>query len=207
MTQLAPIIPLRTESTNDALHQLFLDARTHNGWLPRDVSDETIHALYDALRMGPTAANSTPGRFVFVKSAEAKERLRPALAPGNVEKVMTAPVTVIVAMDDAFHEQMPKLFPARPQMRESMGAMAGAERERFLVQNASLQSGYLILAARALGLDAGPLGGFDRAKVDAAFFADVPWKSLLLVNLGYGDTSKLFPRNPRLDFGDAARIA
>lgn len=208
MTQLAPIVPLHAEAseTDALLHRVLLDARTHNGWLPDPIDDEVLRRLYDALRMGPTAVNSTPARFVFVKSREAKERLRPALAPGNVDKTMAAPVTVIVAYDTQFHEKMPALFPARPQMKDAMAALAGPARDHFLVQNASLQSGYLILAARALGLDAGPMGGFDREQVDAAFFGDVPWKSVLLVNLGHGDPAKLFPRNPRLPFDEAARI-
>jgi 3-hydroxypropanoate dehydrogenase len=193
-------------TSTQILHRTVLDARTHNGWLDRPVDDATLERLYDALRMGPTAANSLPGRFVFVKSAEAKERLRPALSPGNLDKTMSAPVTAIVAYDTEFYEQMPKLFPARPGMRDSFAAMPQAQRDFMLLQNGSLQAGYLILAARALGLDAGPMGGFDRDKVDAAFFTDQPWKSILLVNLGHGDPAKLFPRNPRLDFAEAARI-
>lgn len=189
------------------LQQILLEARTHNGWLPEPVDDATLHRLYGALRFGPTAANSGPARFVFVKSPEAKERLRPCLAPGNVEKTMSAPVTAIVAYDTRFYEKMPKLFPDRPVLGEALAGMPPEQRDFFLVQNASLQAGYLILAARALGLDCGPMAGFDREKVDAAFFADVPWKSTLLINLGHGDPSKLYPRNPRLDFEEACRIA
>jgi 3-hydroxypropanoate dehydrogenase len=188
------------------LQQLFLEARTHNGWRAEPVDDITLRRLYEALRLGPTAANSVPARIVFVKSAEAKERLRPCLAPGNVEKTMSAPVTAIVAYDTRFHEKMPKLFPARPTMGEALAAMPPEQRDFMLLQNASLQAGYLILAARALGLDCGPMAGFDREKVDAAFFADKPWKSTLLINLGHGDPEKLFPRNPRLDFEEACRI-
>jgi 3-hydroxypropanoate dehydrogenase len=188
------------------LQRTFFDARTHNGWLAEPIDDATLHRLYEALRMGPTAVNSVPARFVFVKSPEAKQRLLPALSPGNVDKTMSAPVTAIVAYDTQFYDQMPKLFPARPGMRDSLAAMPEAQRDFMLLQNASLQAGYLILAARALGLDTGPMGGFDRDKVDAAFLADTPWKSILLVNLGYGDPAKLFPRNPRLDFDEAARI-
>ncbi|MDI1446056.1 malonic semialdehyde reductase [Polyangium sp. 6x1] len=188
------------------LKQIFFEARTHNGWLAEPVDDATLRRLYEALRLGPTAANSVPARIVFVKSPEAKERLRPCLDAGNVEKTMRAPVTAIIAYDTRFHEKMPKLFPARPTMGEALAAMPPEHRDAFLLQNASLQAGYLILAARALGLDCGPMGGFDREKVNAAFLADVPWKSVLLVNLGHGDPEKLFPRNPRLDFEEACRI-
>ena len=189
-----------------SLHQLFLDARTHNGWLPQPVEDATLRRLYDILKMAPTSANTQPVRIVFVKSAEAKERLRPCMAAGNVDKTMAAPATAIVAIDWQFHDKMPKLFPARPQMRDSMAAMPDAARETFLMQNGSLQAAYLILAARALGLDCGPMGGFDKAKVDAAFFEGTSWRSILVVNLGHGDPQKLYPRNPRLDFEEACRI-
>ncbi len=191
---------------DDDLDLLFLGARTHNAWLPRPVEDATLRRLYELARMPPTAANSQPLRLVFVRSAEAKERLRPALAPGNVEKTMAAPVTAIVAYDLRFHEKMPELFPARPEMGAGMAAMPEAARDRFLMQNGSLQGAYVILAARALGLDCGPMGGFDNAKVDAAFFADGRWRSNFLLNLGYGDASKVWPRNPRLDFDAACRI-
>ena len=196
----------RTPRAPGVLDRLFLDARTHNGFLDKPVDEATLRQLYDAVRMGPTAANTLPARFVFVTSPEGKARLLPAVAPGNVDKVVAAPVTAIVAYDAEFYEQMPKLFPARPQMRDTFAAMPQEARDFMLLQNASLQAGYLILAARALGLDTGPMGGFDRAAVDKEFFGDAPWKSILLVNLGYGDPAKLFPRNPRLDFGEAARI-
>ncbi len=189
------------------LKLLFTDARTHMGWLPRPIEDSTLRQIYELARMGPTAANAQPLRVVFVKSAAAKERLRPSLSPGNLDKTMAAPAVAIIAADRAFHEKMPKLFPARgEQLRESMGKMDGDKRERFLLQNSSLQAAFFILAARALGLDCGPMGGFDSAKVDAAFFPDGKWTSNLLVNLGYGDASKLHPRNPRLDFDEACRI-
>ena len=191
----------------DGLDLLFRKARTYNSWLDRPVSDETLRRLYDLMKWAPTSANSNPARIVFVRTTAGKERLRPALAPANVQKVMTAPVTAIIAYDTRFHEKMPKLFPARPTMGEALAGMPPEQRDFFLLQNASLQAGYLILAARALGLDCGPMSGFDNAKVDATFFADVPWKSILLVNLGHGDPAKLFPRNPRLDFEEACRIA
>ena len=192
--------------SDESLERLFLQARTHNGWLDAPVDDALLRRVYELARLGPTAANSVPGRFVFVRSAAAKERLRPALAAGNVDKTMAAPATVIVAYDEAFHTRMPELFPARPQMGETLAAMPADKRDWMLLQNASLQAGYLIMAARALGLDCGPMGGFDRAAVDRAFFEGTPWKSILLVNLGHGDPAKLHPRNPRLAFEQAARI-
>lgn len=197
-----------TDSSRTQLEKtLFLDARTHNGFRDRPVDDAVLEHLYGLLRMGPTAANSQPGRFLFVKSAAAKEKLRPALAEGNVEKTMQAPVTVVVAYDDAFYEQMPTLFPARPTMKDQLASMPEPARTAMALQSASLQAGYMILAARSLGLDCGPMGGFDRATVDAAFFAGTTWRSSLLINLGYGDETKLYPRNPRLAFADACRVA
>lgn len=199
--------PSINDLQNTILAQLFLSARTHNGWQPQPIEQETLQRLYELARMPPTAANSQPARFLFVTSEAAKARLKPALDPGNVDKTMAAPVTAIVAYDTLFHDQMTKLFPARPEMRERLGGIPEPFRESFLQQNTALQAGYLMLAARALGLDCGPMGGFDRAKVDAAFFgAELPWKSTLLINLGYGDPAKLFPRNPRLDFAEACRI-
>jgi 3-hydroxypropanoate dehydrogenase len=193
------------ELDTSVLDQLFLKARTHNGWLDRPVSDETIHRLYDVMRMGPTSANTTPVRIVFVKSREAKERLKPALMASNVDKTMAAPVTAIVAYDPNFYEHLPRLFPGR-DMKSMFASMPEAARNHAAVLNAALQGGYLIIAARALGLDCGPMAGFDRAKVDAAFLAELSWKSLFLLNLGYGDATQVFPRNPRFDFAEAARI-
>jgi 3-hydroxypropanoate dehydrogenase len=187
------------------LDLLFLEAHTHNGWVDRPVPDELLRRLYEIARMGPTSANSNPMRIVFVKSAAAKERLRPTLSPGNVDKTMAAPATAIVAYDLEFHEKMPKLFPAR-DYKTSFAAMPAERRERIAFQNSALGGAYLILAARALGLDCGPMGGFDNAKLDAEFFADGKWKSNLLVNIGYGDPAKVSPRNPRLDFDEACRI-
>ena len=188
-----------------ALRQLFLDARTHMNWLDRPVSDELLHQLYDLARMGPTATNSSPFRVVFVKSAAGKEKLKPALSPTNVDKTMNAPATAIVAWDSAFPEQMPRLFPGR-DLKTMLSALPAEKRERMGLQSGTLQGGYLILAARALGLDCGPMAGFDNARVDEAFFAGSTWKSNFLLNLGYGDASKLHPRLPRLDFAEAARI-
>jgi 3-hydroxypropanoate dehydrogenase len=188
-----------------ALRLLFLDARTHHGWRAEPVSDETLRKVWELARMGPTSGNLSPARVVFVKSAEAKERLRPALAPGNVEKTMQAPVTAIVAYDTEFHEKSPLLSPRR-DMRPMLQGLPAPVRDRVALVSGSLQGAYLILAARALGLDCGPMGGFDAAKVDEAFFKGTTWKANFLVNLGHGDEAKLNPRAPRLEFGDACRF-
>ena len=191
--------------SDDALDQLFREARTHNAWLPKPVDDALLRQVFALAVMGPTSANSSPGRFVFVKTADAKAKLKPALAPGNVDKTMAAPVTVIVGMDLAFYDQLPTLFP----QADARSWFAGNDEAiRSTAQrNSSLQGAYLIMAARALGLDAGPMSGFDSAKVDEAFFAGTTIKSNFLINLGYGDRSKLHARNPRLSFEEAARIA
>jgi 3-hydroxypropanoate dehydrogenase len=188
----------------DALDQLFRTARTHNE-IGGEVSDELLHQLYDLLKWGPTTANSCPARFVFVKSAEAKAKLGPALDAGNYAKTMAAPVTVIVAYDTTFFEKMPYLFP-HTDARGWFDSKPAAAIETICLRNGSLQGAYLLLAARALGLDCGPMSGFDNAKVDATFFAGTPWKSNFLVNLGHGEADKLFPRSPRLAFDEAARI-
>ncbi|NOK39051.1 malonic semialdehyde reductase [Corallococcus exercitus] len=195
-----------TALDTDALEQLFTEARTHSAWQDRPVTEETLRRIYELARMAPTAVNSQPVRLVFVKSREAKERLKPTLSPGNVDKTMQAPVTVIIAYDTAFHEQMPRLFPSR-DMKSVFAAWTPEAREQSALLNGSLQAGYVILAARALGLDCGPMGGFDKAKVDEAFLQGTGWKSNILLNLGYGDPAKLFPRNPRLSFEDACRMA
>jgi 3-hydroxypropanoate dehydrogenase len=188
-----------------ALDTLFRQARTHNGFTPEPVTDATLQELYDLLKWGPTAANSCPGRFVFVKSREAKERLRPALSPGNVDKTMAAPVTVIVAYDLEFYEHLPKLFPHT----DARSWFAGKSDEHIRTnafRGGTLQGAYLIVAARALGLDCGPMGGFDHGQVDAAFFSDGKVKSNFLCNLGHGDPARVHRRNPRLDFDEACRI-
>jgi 3-hydroxypropanoate dehydrogenase len=190
--------------SDDALDQLFRNARTHNGWQPKPVDDALLRQLVELVLLGPTSANSSPGRFVFVKSQEAKEKLRPALSAGNLEKTMAAPVTVIVGMDMAFYEHLPKLFPhadARSWFAGNEKAIADTA-----FRNATLQGGYLIMAARALGLDTGAMSGFDAAKVDAAFFAGTTVKANFLINLGYGDPSKLFARSPRFTFDETAQI-
>lgn len=187
-----------------ALDQLFRTARTQNAFQDRPVEDSQLHALYELLKWGPTAANTTPARFVFVKSAEAKQKLAPALSEGNLAKTMAAPVTVIIGHDLDFHEKLPYLFPHTDAKSWFDGPREG--REEAALRNSSLQGAYLMLAARALGLDVGPMSGFDAAKVDEAFFAGTAIKTNFIVNLGYGDPAGVFPRLPRLSFDEAARI-
>ena len=193
-----------TRISNDALDQLLRQARTHSTWLPKRVPVELLREVYDLARMGPTSANSTPARFLFLESEAAKARLLPALAPLNVDKTKAAPVTVIVAWDAEFYEKLPQLFPHADMRSHFVGNQAVIDETAF--RNSSLQGGYFILAARALGLDCGPMSGFDKAKVNAEFFPDGKWKANFLCNLGYGDRSKLFPRNPRLEFDEACRV-
>jgi len=185
---------------------LFKEARTHNKWNAEPVSDETLHELYELLKFGPTSANSSPARFVFVRTKEGKEKLAPALSAGNTEKTMTAPVTVIVAYDPKFFEKLPTLFPHNPDAASwftSNDSLAATTAFR----NGTLQGAYLMIAARALGLDTGAMSGFDNAKVDAAFFASNGWRSNFLVNLGHGDPAGLFTRSPRLSFDEACVLA
>lgn len=191
--------------SDSALDQLFLTARTHNAWQDKPVDDALLHRLIDLAKFGPTSANSSPARFVFVKSPEAKARLKPALSEGNLAKTLAAPVTVVVGMDMAFYDHLPRLFPHADARSWFAGNDALIQATAF--RNSSLQGAYLIMAARALGLDAGPMSGFDNAAVDAAFFAGTTVKSNFLVNLGYGDPAGLHPRGPRFDFDDIARIA
>ena len=185
---------------------IFRDARTHNAF-SGSVSDAQLHELYDLLKWGPTTMNTQPARIVFVRTREGKEMLRPALSPGNLDKTMAAPVTAIIAFDLEFYENLPKAFPHRP---DAINGFKGEDKksgnERTAFRNGSLQGAYFIIAARALGLDCGPMSGFDNAKVDAAFFPDGRWKSNFLINLGKGDPAKLMPRNPRLTFEEACRI-
>ena len=190
--------------SDDAMKQLFLQARTHNAWLSKRVPIEALREAYELARWGPTSANSTPARFVFLESEAAKARLLPALAPLNVEKTKAAPVTAIVAWDTEFYEKLPKLFPHADMRSLFAGNTSLAEETAF--RNSSLQGGYFILAARALGFDCGPMSGFDKAKVNAEFFPDGKWKVNFLCNLGYGDHSKLYPRSPRLEFDEACRV-
>ncbi len=187
-----------------ALDRLFRTARTANAFRPIPVSDETIRHLFDLVVMGPTSANQLPGRFVFVRSPEGKAKLADAVSPGNRDKTASAPLTAIVAYDPAFYENLPRTFPHADARSWFVGKPEFAERSAFL--NSTLQVAYLILAARGLGLDAGPMTGFDSAKVDAAFFAESGWKSTVLINLGYGDHAKTMGRLPRLPFEEIARI-
>lgn len=191
---------------NDAdLNLLFLEARTHNGWLDKPVEDALLRRIYEVARMAPTTANTQPMRVVFVKSPEAKERLRPAIAAGNLAKTMSAPVTAIIAHDLEFYEKLPRLMP-HVDARSWFAGAPKERNERVAFQSGTLQGAYLLITARALGLDCGPMAGFDNAKVDAEFFPDGKWRSNFLMNLGYGDPAKVHPRNPRLDFEEACRI-
>jgi 3-hydroxypropanoate dehydrogenase len=187
------------------LDQLFRTARTRNGWTDRRVSDAQIRELYELLKLGPTSANSCPGRFVWVRTPEGKARLAALASQTNRPKILAAPLTVIIGFDLDFAEQLPKLFPARgQQMKELFQNADLAQTTAF--RNGSLQGGYLILAARALGLDTGPMSGFDNKAVDAEFFAGTPIKSNFLCSIGYGSDENLFPRNPRLTFEEAGRF-
>ena len=188
-----------------ALNQLFLDARTHNAWQDRPVPDELLHRLYETYRMGPTSANCCPARVVFVKSPAAKEQLAPALSEGNRAKSMAAPVTAIIGYDLHFYEKLGKLFPNAP---DAPSWFNGDEKTAFTnaFRNGTLQGAYLIIAARALGLDCGPMSGFDNGKVDELFFAGTSVRSNFICSLGYGDPKGVYPRNPRLSFGEACRI-
>jgi 3-hydroxypropanoate dehydrogenase len=198
-------LPLTIDTLDAAaLDQLFRATRTHNKWQDRPVPDTKLQELYDLLKYGPTSANSSPARFVFIRTAEGKARLKPALSEGNVEKTMSAPVIVIVAHDTRFYDELPKLFPHADARSWFAGNESLAEVTAF--RNGTLQGAYLIMAARAVGLDTGPMSGFDNAAVDEAFFAGTSWKSNFLVNLGFGDDSGLFPRSPRLSFDEAARL-
>ncbi|MDY0882171.1 malonic semialdehyde reductase [Dongia soli] len=188
-----------------AIDLLFLKAHTQRRWLDREVPDPLLRQIYELARMGPTSANCQPLRIDFVRSPAAKEKLRPALSEGNVEQTMSAPATAVFAADHEFYEFLPKLFPQADAKSWFTGSEA-ATRETAQM-NATLQAGYFIMAARGLGLDCGPMSGFDRAKVNAAFFSGSAWKALFLCNLGYGDPTGYRPRNPRLDFSEACRIA
>jgi 3-hydroxypropanoate dehydrogenase len=188
-----------------ALDQLFRTARTYNAFLPKEVTDEQLHALYELAKFGPTSANSSPARLVFVKSAAAKEKLKPFLSEGNRAKTMAAPVTAIVGTDHAFYEKLPQLFPHADARSWFVGNQPMIDTTAF--RNATLQGAYVIMAARSIGLDCGPMSGFDNAGVDQAFFAGTTIKSNFLINIGYGDSSRdLFPRSPRLSFDEACRV-
>jgi len=204
---------------DQALDQIFRTARTYGAWLDKPVTDNTLRQVYDLMKWGPTSANTSPARLALIRSKEAKERLRPTLSPGNVDKTMAAPVTVIIAYDLLFFEKLPKLFPHNPKMRDHFTSNPQLV-EVTAKRNSSLQGAYLMIAARALGLDCGPMSGFDNAKVDEEFFGAGKEcegceqeffpaghvKSNFLCNLGYGDPAKLFPRGPRLDFDEACSL-
>lgn len=187
-----------------ALDLLFREARTQNKWQDRPVPDATLQQIYDILKWGPTSANCSPARFVFIRTKEGKERLRPALSSGNTEKTMTAPVTVIIAYDPHFYDHLPKLFP-HADAKAWFTSNEGLARDTAF-RNGTLQGAYLMIAARALGLDVGGMSGFDNAKVDEAFFPWNGWKSNFLCNLGYGDPAGLYGRLPRLTFDEACRL-
>ena len=210
-----------THRINDeACDALFRTARTHSAWLDHPVDDGLLHRIYDMMKWGPTSANCCPVRILFLRTRPAKERLRPALQPANVEKTMKAPVTAVIAYDSKFYEVLPRLFPAMPGAKE-MFAKSQELADSTAMRNGSLQGAYFMLAARSLGLDCGPMSGFDNAKVDQEFLpAAAPWtgaidggfiaagavKSNFLCNLGYGDATKLHPRGPRLDFDEACQL-
>jgi 3-hydroxypropanoate dehydrogenase len=190
---------------NVSTEKLFTQARTQNGYLPDPVPDATLHELWELLKWGPTSANCSPARIVFVRSGPAKDKLVGCMNAGNVEKVRQAPVTAVIGMDMAFYEQLPKLFPhtnARPWFEGKPELIAATA-----FRNSSLQGAYLIIAARALGLDCGPMSGFDAAKMDAAFWAGTAVKTNFVCALGRGDPAKVFARSPRLSFDEACRIA
>ena len=190
--------------TEKAMQQLFTEARTHNGWLPEPVSDDLLKKVYDLAKFGPTSANCCPLRIVFIKTEAGKARLKPILMDGNIEKTMAAPVTALMAMDMKFYDHLPMLFPAADARSWFAGNDAaildGAQR------NSTLQAAYFIIAARAYGLDCGPMSGFDKAKADEVFFKGTSFKSNFLCNLGHGDPAKLFPRSPRFKFEDVCLI-
>jgi len=189
----------------DAQECLFLNARSHAGWQNKPVSDDQLRELYDLARWGPTSMNCLPMRLVFLKSAEAKARLKPTLAEGNIDKALAAPVTVIVAYDTKFYEHLPTLFPHMDNAQE-MYADNAVLTEQTAMRNSSLQGAYLIQAARSLGLDVGPMSGFDNNRVDLEFFPEGNYKSNFLINIGYGDSEKLHPRGPRFNFDDVCTI-
>ena len=197
-------VPDRKTIEATSLAQLFTEARTHNGFLDKPVSDELLRRALDLAKMGPTSANQSPLRILFLRSQAAKERLRPALSPGNLDKTMAPPVVAITAYDEKFYEHLPFLFPHADAKPWFSSDHVKAARSAF--QNGTLQVAYLIVALRAVGLDTGPMTGFDNAKVDAEFFPEGHVKSNVLINIGYGDAEKLFPRSPRFSFDQMAKI-
>jgi len=189
---------------SNSLDTIFRTARSQNGWLDREVSDEQIHEVYELMKFGPTAANNCPARITFLKSEDSKNRLKPHLDEGNIDKTMSAPVVAIIGYDTEFYEKLPYLFPhtdarswfaGKPEKIVASGSM-----------NATLQAAYFMIAARSIGLDCGPMGGFNNEGVDSEFFSDGKTKTLLICSIGYGDKSKVFPRSPRLDFAEACKV-
>ena len=194
-----------TALSNEALDTLFREARSHNGWQDTSVTDEQLHQIYDLMKMGPTAANACPARLLFIKSAEAKERLKPCLSEGNVEKSMSAPVVAVIGMDMEFYEQLPKLFPHTDARSWYVGKPEEVIHTAAF-RNSTLQGAYFMLAARSLGLDCGPMSGFDAEKLEAEFFPDGKIKANFICAIGHGDTSKIFARHPRLEFDEACSV-
>ncbi len=189
---------------DSSLDQIFREARTYSAWKNEPISTEQLKQIYELTKMGPTSANGCPARFVFITTPEAKARLMPCMAKGNVDKTQAAPVTVIVAHDMEFYEKFPELWPHSDM--KSLFAGKPEAIDDYVRRNGSLQGAYFILAARAMGLDCGPMSGFDAKKIDAEFFPDGKWKSNFLINLGHGDASKLHPRGPRMAFDEACRV-
>jgi 3-hydroxypropanoate dehydrogenase len=196
---------MSNQLSDEGLNLLFRDARTHSHWLDKPVEDALLKQVYDLAKMGPTSANMCPMRIVFVRSQAAKEKLKPCLDPGNVEKTMKAPATAIIGMDIRFYEKLPKLYP-HADAKAWFKDLPENVLEYIALRNSSLQGAYFILAARALGIDCGPMSGFNNAKVDEAFFAGTTIKSNFLINLAHGDATKLHPRSPRLSFEEACSI-
>ncbi len=195
---------MSTPISTPALEQLFSNARTHNHWQPREVPESVLVQLYDLMKFCPTSANCSPARLVFIKSADAKQRLKPALAEGNIDKTLAAPVTVIVAQDNRFYEHLPMLFPHADAKSWFEGNQPLIDATAF--RNSSLQGAYLIMAARSLGLDCGPMSGFDPAVLNQEFFPDGRFSANFLINLGYGEAGKVYPRSPRFAFQDACQV-
>jgi nitroreductase len=189
----------------NAMNALFNDARTANGFIDKAVPTDLLHKVYDLAKMGSTSMNCQPTRYVFLTTSAAKERVLPAMSPGNVDKTKSAPVTVIIATDNQFYENMPKVFPNKPDAKEMFAGNAGLA-AGTASRNGTLGGAYFMVAARAHGLDCGPMSGFDAAKVNQEFFPDGRFSVNFILNLGYMDTSKLFPRNPRLSFEEACQV-
>ena len=201
---IAPDVKMNSPLSSDGLDLIFRKARTFDAWQNRSVPDDLLQRVYDLTKMGPTSANMCPARFLFIVSKQAKARLKPALAVGNIDKTMAAPVTVIIAHDLEFYDKLPKLFPHVDAKAWFVGKPEFIQESAF--RNGTLQAAYFMIAARALGLDCGPMSGFDNKKVDEAFLTGTTWRSNFLCNLGYGEAATLHPRSPRLDFKEACRI-